>query len=390
MARAGLGPSWNCVFSNDNDAHKVKSYMENWSADHLLYGDIQSVPASLVPDNLTMAWASSPCQNFSSAGLGNGLLGASSSVFVKWWELIATKALLNTSPKIIVMENVAGLLNSRNGLDFELISKCFAESGYFFGVVMMDAIHFLPQSRPRLFIVAVKSEYELPLPLKLDKPSATWHPQHLVRAIQALPENLRARHIWWNLPDNIHRQLRLMDIISSDDEHINWHTEAETLKLLQSMTQTNIDKINTIRSQGSLVVGTLYRRMRTINGIRSSRAEVRFDGVAGCLRASTGGSSRQMLLFVDGESIRTRQLAPREAARLMGLPDSYKLPSLKTHAAKLVGDGVAVPVVKFLEQHLLNPLAVVVTARMQPCRPIERPDAPLKPPDGKMISVHEA
>ncbi|MGN2432626.1 DNA cytosine methyltransferase [Pseudomonas syringae] len=362
MARAGLGASWDCVFSNDNDEHKVKSYMENWSSDHLLHGDIKTIQESLVPDNLTMAWASSPCQNFSSAGLGDGLLGASSSVFVKWWDLIATKALLNTSPKIIVIENVAGLLNSRNGLDFEMISKCFITSGYFFGVVMMDAIHFLPQSRPRIFIVAVRSEYSLPYFLTLEKPSVTWHPPHLVRAIQSLPESLRARHVWWSLPQSIRRTSQLVDFISSEDEHISWHTEAQTLKLLQSMTKTNLDKINNIRSQGTLSVGTLYRRMRTINGIRSSRAEVRFDGVAGCLRASTGGSSRQILLFVEGEFIRTRQLTPREAARLMGLPDTYKLPRLKTHAAKLVGDGVAVPVVRFLEEHLLNPLAVVVTA----------------------------
>ncbi|MCY1444878.1 hypothetical protein D9M71_613670 [compost metagenome] len=105
--------------------------------------------------------------------------------------------------------------------------------------------------------------------------------------------------------------------------------------------------------------------MRSIDGVNKSRAEVRFDGVAGCLRASDGGSSRQMLIYVEGEIIRTRHMTPRESARLMGLAETYKLPNLKTHAVKLVGDGVAVPVVKFLEQHLLNPLARAASTRKE-------------------------
>ena len=56
------------------------------------------------------------------------------------------------------------------------------------------------------------------------------------------------------------------------------------------------------------------------------QAEARFDGFAGCLRTPGGGSSRQFLIEVEGRSIRTRLMTPREAARLMGLPDRYRLP----------------------------------------------------------------
>ena len=106
------------------------------------------------------------------------------------------------------------------------------------------------------------------------------------------------------------------------------------------------------------MVGALYRRTRRdAEGARVQRAEVRFDGVAGCLRTPAGGSSRQSLLVVEKGRIRARLLSGREAARLMGLPEDYRLPTGYTDAYHLLGDGVAAPVVRFLAQHLLEPLA---------------------------------
>jgi DNA (cytosine-5)-methyltransferase 1 len=78
--------------------------------------------------------------------------------------------------------------------------------------------------------------------------------------------------------------------------------------------------------------------------------------VAGCLRTASGGSSRQTIVVVEGARVRTRLLSAREAARLMGLPDSYVLPARYNEAYHLAGDGLAVPVVAFLREHLLEPL----------------------------------
>ena len=83
---------------------------------------------------------------------------------------------------------------------------------------------------------------------------------------------------------------------------------------------------------------------------------MRFDGLAGCLRTPRGGSSRQTVVVVDDGRVRSRLLSPREAARLMGLPDSYRLPHPTTAALHVAGDGVAVPVVRWLAQGLLEPL----------------------------------
>jgi DNA (cytosine-5)-methyltransferase 1 len=86
------------------------------------------------------------------------------------------------------------------------------------------------------------------------------------------------------------------------------------------------------------------------------RAEARFDGLAGCLRTPAGGSSRQFLIEVEGETTRSRLIGAREAARLMGLPESYRLPARRNDAYRLLGDGVVAPVVRHLSDRLLLPL----------------------------------
>ena len=63
---------------------------------------------------------------------------------------------------MIVLENVCGALTSHEGEDFAAIGAALAGGGYQFGAVVMDAAHFLPQSRPRLFIVAVRSDLSVP------------------------------------------------------------------------------------------------------------------------------------------------------------------------------------------------------------------------------------
>jgi DNA (cytosine-5)-methyltransferase 1 len=122
------------------------------------------------------------------------------------------------------------------------------------------------------------------------------------------------------------------------------------------MAPVHLAKLAAAKRSRRRMVGALYRRTRMEDGARRQRAEVRFDGLAGCLRTPAGGSSRQSLLLVEGERVRSRLLTAREAARLMGLPDDYRLPTRYNAAYKLVGDGVAVPAVRHLAAHLLEPL----------------------------------
>lgn len=359
MVRAALEPTWNCLLANDIDPFKIESYNSNWPSTHLIHADIKDISARDIPDNLMLAWASTPCQNFSSAGKGTGLLGDSSSAFYGWWNVISEKIRSNTAPTIIVLENVIGLLKSRRGADFNFVSNCFASAGYKFGSIIMDAVNFLPQSRPRVFIVAIRADIPGVEKLTCTIPDSQWHPNYLIQTIDLLPSEVKSNHVWWSLPPKLKHSLELSRIIEHGNDSIKWHSRLQTEKLLSAMSQTNLDKLAAACEKEELVVGTIFRRMRPHENGKSSRSEVRFDGVAGCLRASDGGSSRQILIFVEGQSIRTRHLTPRECARLMGLSDDYLLPSVKTHAMKLVGDGVVVPVVQFLNDYLLLPLATL-------------------------------
>jgi DNA (cytosine-5)-methyltransferase 1 len=117
------------------------------------------------------------------------------------------------------------------------------------------------------------------------------------------------------------------------------------------MSAANLAKVEAAKCAGKRMIGGLYRRTRDVQ-----RAEIRFDDVAGCLRTPAGGSSRQTIVVVEGALVRSRLLSPREAARLMGLADDYVLPRNYNEAYHLACDGVAVPVVRFLAAHILEPV----------------------------------
>ena len=135
-----------------------------------------------------------------------------------------------------------------------------------------------------------------------------------------------------------------------------WHPPERTARWLALMAPLHLARLDAARTRGERVVGAVYRRMRVEAGVKVQRAEVRFDGVAGCLRTPRGGSSRQVIVAVEAGQVRTRLLSPREAARLMGLPEGYVLPRAATSALQVAGDGVAVPVVRWLARELLEPL----------------------------------
>ena len=142
---------------------------------------------------------------------------------------------------------------------------------------------------------------------------------------------------------------------------VEWHRAGETARLVSLMSGLNREKLRKVQQSGERRVGTVYRRTRTVKEdggtARAQRAEVRFDDVSGCLRTPGGGSSRQIILEVDDKRVRSRLLSPREAARLMGVPDDYPLPGNYKDAYHVFGDGLVVPVISWIEKHLLRRLA---------------------------------
>ena len=357
MARAGLGDGWECLFANDIDAKKGSSYAANWGDEELLIKDVGKLSTKDLKAPADLAWASFPCQDLSLAGDYVGLKGERSGTFWPFWHLMKELAQEGRAPSLIVLENVCGALTSHGGKDFAAIGGALAGGGYRFGAIVLDAERFVPQSRPRLFIIGVQRERPIPPGLVMPQPDALWHPANLVGAYKKLSQRSREAWLWWNLPMPSQRKLTFADLIESDPQGVDWHTAAETKRLLSMMSPLNRKKVEHAKKMGKVMVGGVYKRTReNEDGNRAQRAEVRFDDLAGCLRTPIGGSSRQSILIVDGNSVRSRLLAPRETARLMGLPDTYKLPEKYNEAYHLTGDGVVVPVVRHLADHLLEPL----------------------------------
>lgn len=357
MARAGLGAAWNCLYANDFDLKKVSAYAANWGYGEIRQGDIHRVNTADLPGAADLAWGSFPCQDLSLAGNGAGLGGERSQAFWGFWRLAKLLGEEGRGPRLLVLENVVGALTSNNGADFQEICRALKHIGYRFGALTMDAVHFLPQSRPRLFIVAMRNDCDMPAGLSGDKPTPVWASAALQRAAASLPEDLRESWVWWKVAPPKLRNQELIQMIEDAPRDTDWHAPAETQKFLAMMSKANRVKYDAARASGERVVGAIYRRTRQDeDGRKVQRAEVRFDGVAGCLRTPGGGSSRQFIMVVEGKSVRTRLLSGREAARLMGLPDAFRLPANYNEAYHLLGDGLAVPVVRHLAEHLLEPL----------------------------------
>jgi DNA (cytosine-5)-methyltransferase 1 len=357
MARAGLDSGWECLFANDIDEKKGRSYSANWGADRLRIEDVGRLKTVDLPGRADLVWASFPCQDLSLAGDLAGLKGKRSGAFWPFWRLIESLGQEDRAPSLVVLENVCGALTSHGGRDFSSIASALACAGYRFGAVVIDAVYFAPQSRPRLFIIGVLKNRQLPSGVIGSGPDSPWHPASVIKAHSNLSGKVKNPWLWWRLPEPSPQPLRLADIIDEKPEGVRWHSEGQTIRLLSLMGPLHLEKVEHAKQTRQKMVGSVYKRTRVdANGKRAQRAEVRFDNVAGCLRTPAGGSSRQTILVVNGNDVRSRLLSPREAARLMGLPENYQLPDAYNEAYHLVGDGVVVPVVRFLAKNLLEPL----------------------------------
>jgi DNA (cytosine-5)-methyltransferase 1 len=358
MARLGLGPSWKCTFANDFSEKKASAYRAFFGpSPELRVADVNRLTTKDLPGVPDLVWASFPCQDLSLAGNGAGLDGERSGTFRPFWRLVKGMIGEGRAPRLVVIENVIGALTSHSGRDFTSIVRAFAESDYRVGAVVINAARFLPQSRPRLFVIGLHGLTPISPKLTSASPSEPWHTKSLIRAYENLPERLGRDWVWWSLPVPNRTVPPLAALIEDNPSGISWHSEADTRRLLGLMAPRHRRKVADALRTGNRHVGTIYKRTRPDgNGVIAQRAEVRFDGISGCLRTPVGGSSRQTVIIVDKGHARTRLLSPREAARLMGVSDDYPLPSAYNDAYHVFGDGVAVPVVGWLENHLLWPL----------------------------------
>lgn len=358
MAHAGLSNRFDCAFANDLDRMKCDAYRANYPDARIEQGDVWNLTPNALP-TADLAWASFPCQDLSLAGGRRGLNAPRSGAFWGFWNVI--QKLGPRAPKTLAIENVAGLLSSHNGRDFATLVTELADAGYRVGAMLVDAALFSPQSRQRLFIIAHKGR--ISPSLLSDTPDPLYHPPALRAAVEHLSDTTHMAWVWWRLPHPTRRNADLASLLDRAPPEHAWRSDADTKKLLAQMAPLHRQRVDTALADPRWQAGAVFRRIRIEGGERVQRAEIRYDGMAGCLRTPAGGSSKQLLLVTENGKARLRPLLAREAARLMGLDDAYRLPAAETNALKVVGDGVSVPVVRWLGEHLLAPLATGRPAR---------------------------
>lgn len=328
------------VFANDIEAKKRDMYAANFDAADFVCGDVRDVRGSLVPD-IELATASFPCTDLSLAGNRAGLAGVQSSMF---WEFARVlEEMGERRPGVVLLENVPSFATSHGGADLRGALAKLNELGYSCDLLVLDARRFVPQSRPRLFIVGTAH------PQDDDNWASDLRPAWVRDFASRNPElALHARSL--KLPPMAVPTLAdVVERLAPDDPR--WWSFERVGRFEDSLSPIQTDRLARLRSSRRLAWASAYRRTRYGRAVW----EIREDLISGCLRTARGGSSRQAIVQGGRGEFRVRWMTPREYARLQGAPD-YKLEDSVTVNQALFGfgDAVCVPAVAWIARNYLQ------------------------------------
>lgn len=347
LMRVGLEKeAWRIMLANDIDPQKEQMYRANFpDADaHFKLSDIESLLPSEIPE-VTLATASFPCNDLSLAGSREGLAGKNSSAF--WGFIRALERSKTRLPSLILLENVTGFLTSHGGRDFEDAMFALNDLGYAVDPFILDAAWFVPQSRKRLFVVGVKTKESDTDGLCELLQETPIRPNALIQFILTHPD------IRWRIrklpdpPSNSRKLTNILEKLPDDSDY--WWPKDRAEYLLGQMSPRHREMADKMIAARKYSYGTVFRRVR--NGI--SMAELRTDGIAGCLRTPRGGSGRQILFKAGHGKYLVRLLTARECARLMGA-DDFIIDVPLNQALFGFGDAVCVPAIRWIAKNYLN------------------------------------
>ncbi|BCN83131.1 DNA cytosine methyltransferase [Prescottella equi] len=344
LARIGLDHAgFETAWANDISADKAAMYRAQFGDDVMVVADVNDVDAADLP-RAELAWASSPCTDLSLAGNRTGLAGVESSAFYAFTGVLRAIA-EEERPAALVLENVIGLSNSHGGDDLTAAIREFNELGYSVDILAIDARRFVPQSRPRLFLVGSRKPvdtYEAEHPLRPAWTEAFFGDPTLVMHRAPLPTP--PEHLTGGLGDTLER-------LDNDDPR--WWDEDRVAAFIDSMSEVQRSRLDQLRKQRRRYQWrTAYRRTR--GGVPVW--EMRPDAVSGCLRTPRGGSSKQAVVRMGYGKVSVRWMTGAEYAALMGAVE-YKIDGFSDSQVQFAfGDAVAVPAVKWLAENYLLPL----------------------------------
>ena len=355
LVREGLErDGWRCIYANDIDPKKLTTYRERFGGGDVHECDIHETEevVNQITETPFLATASFPCVDLSLAGHYRGFDGKYSSTFFGFTDAI--QRLVPDQPRVVMLENVLGFLTAHQGRDFRSAMSALSDLGYWLDCVVVNASHFTPQSRPRVFVIGVSEELSERVRRKPSLFSSytpevdELRPKNVIRRIADTP--LSTGWIQLHFPPLPKRARELREVIDLDDDQ-EWWGEDEVSRHYEMMSDLHRQKVDQKLIDGKTWTGTIFRRVRQ----GKTRAEVRFDGVAGCLRTPKGGSAKQIVVAVLNGELRMRWMSPVEYARLQGVDE---FPLVGTRIQQLWGfaDAVCVPAIQWIAQNALTPI----------------------------------
>lgn len=314
-----------CVFTSEWDKFSQQTYRANFPPTHPIAGDIRSVTSSNIPEHDLLV-AGFPCQPFSVAGVSKkNSLGrkhgfdcdTQGTLFFEIERILAEKR-----PSAFLLENVKNLKSHDKGRTFEVIVRVLNDKlGYDIDYKVIDARGFVPQHRERVFIVGFRrptafSWDQVELPESGPRLGTILHPEdgseapeaHFTQGLKAVvdPRYILSKKLWQYLRDYAEKHQR----------------------------------------KGN---GFGYGLFGPENVARTLSARYYKDG--------------SEILISRGPRKNPRRLTPRECARLMGFPDTFKIPVSDTQAYKQFGNSVVVPVVESIAKAMYPHLMTIKTER---------------------------
>lgn len=311
-----------CVFTSEWDSYAQKTYVENFRDGHAIAGDITQIAAESIPDHDVLL-AGFPCQPFSIAGVSKkNALGKAhgfacetqGTLFFDVARIIDAKR-----PRAFLLENVKNLVSHDKGRTFDVIRRTLIEElGYRIHYRVIDGAHFTPQHRERIIIVGFRE------PVAFDFDALPMRPKGEIR-----------------LKDILHRTDGTEPILEWDDVRFFDH---EKKRVPDKYTLT--DKLWLYLQN--------YAEKHRAKGNGFGFGLVTPDNIARTLSARYYKDGSEILVY-QGKNKNPRRLTPRECARLMGFPDTFRIPVSDTRAYKQFGNSVVVDVMAHVAR-LMRPM----------------------------------
>jgi DNA (cytosine-5)-methyltransferase 1 len=325
-----------CVFTSEWNPFARTTYTANFGEKHPIAGDIREQQEDAIPDH-DLLLAGFPCQPFSIAGVSKkNALGrphgfacaTQGTLFFDVARILAAK-----QPRAFLLENVKNLVSHDRGRTFQVIRQTLAEElGYTISWRVIDAAHFVPQHRERILIAGFRE----PVGFSLDD----------LRLPASGP--------------------RLRSILHPEDGS----EPPEEPYTLPPRAAVN-PKYTLTGHLWNYLQAYAAKHRAAGNGFGFGLVDA--DSIARTLSARYYKDGSEILIH-RGSDVSPRRLTPRECARLMGFPDSFRIPVSDTQAYKQFGNSVAVPVIaavaRAMRPHILN-----ARARSSPSLTVSPPTA---------------